>query len=169
MGIMNGFLDSLNRLPSGIYTIFGVIIGFGLSWLKDHYNKRPRLYYSLQPKLMPDDWDYALTTKTGESGFAIHVFNTGLAPVILEMLRININGKLVADVFMDYQKIMPYEQYEHSLDKQDYEAIKHWCHKSGVSTLKIVAHTVSGKKINSEMDAIVIAMHNGDFPKAKTS
>ena len=156
------FVDLLNKVPSPIYTIFGVIIGFCLTCVKDYYDKKPHLYYSIQPALMPDDWDYELVNKTGESGIILNVFNTGPAPLILEVLSVNIKGKLVADVFLDYQKVMPHEQYEHSLAKQDYEAIRHWCLKCNVKTLQVDAYTVAGKKISGELDVAMIAMQKID-------
>lgn len=151
-------VDELNKLPSGVYSILGVIVGFGLTLLKDYHDKKPRLYYSIQPELMPDDWNYALTTKTGKSGFMLNIFNIGSAPVFLDALRVSIKGKIVADIIIGYQKLMPYEQYEHSLEKQDYEAIWHWCHKSESGMLQITAHTVSGKKICGNLDVAWLAM-----------
>lgn len=152
------FIDLLNKVPSPIYTILGVIIGFCLTCVKDYYDKKPHLYYSIQPTLMPDDWDYGLVDKTGESGMVLNVFNTWSAPLILEVLSVNIKGKLVTDIFLDYQKVMPNEQYEHSLAKQDYEAIQHWCHKCNVKTMQVDAYTVAGKKISGKMDVTMIAM-----------
>ena len=154
------FVDELNKLPSGVYTVIGVIVGFGLTSLKDHYDKKPRLYYSLDAKRMPDDWDYALTTKTGESGFVLSIFNIGSAPVILNALSIGIKGNTVADIIIGYRTVMPYEQYEHILEKQDYEAIQHWCHKPNADMFQVTAYTVSDKKINGKLDISLIAMHN---------
>ena len=157
------FVDELNKLPSGFYSILGVIVGFGLTLLKDYYNKKPRLYYSIQPERMSDDWDYSLTTKTGESGFVLNIFNMGSAPIFLDALRISVKGKIVADIIIGYRKLMPYEQYEHSLEKQDYEAIQHWCLESDAEMFQITAHTVSGKKICSELDVALLAMQRHPF------
>ena len=153
-------VDELNKLPSGVYSILGVIVGFGLTLLKDYYDKKPRLYYSIQPELMPDDWNYTLATKTGKSGFALNIFNIGSAPVFLDALRVSIKGKIVADIIIGYQKLMPYEQYKHTLEMQDYEAIRHWCHKTNVDMFQVTACTASGKKINGKLDITLIAMHN---------
>jgi len=68
---------------------------------------------------MPDDWNYALTTKTGKSGFVLNIFNMGSVPIFLNALRISVKGKIVADIIIGYRKLMPCEQYEHSLEKQE--------------------------------------------------
>lgn len=157
------FVDELNKLPSGVYSILGVIVGFGLTLLKDYYDKKPRLSYSIQSEWMPDDWNYALTTKTGKSGFVLNIFNMGSAPIFLDALRISIKGKIVADIIIGYRKLMPYEQYEHSLEKQDYEAIQHWCFESDAEMFQITAYTVSGKKICSKLDVAWLAMQRHPF------
>lgn len=158
MEYISFFMDELNKLPSGVYSILGVIVGFGLTLLKDYYDKKPRLSYSIQPERMPDDWNYSLTTKTSKSGFVLNIFNIGSAPIFLDALRISVKGKIVADIIIGYQKLMPYEQYEHSLEKQDYEAIQHWCHESDAEMFQITAHTVSDKKIYGELNVACLAM-----------
>ena len=50
---------------------------------------------------------------------------------------------------------MPYERYEHTLEKQDYEAIRHWCLKCNVKKLQVDAYTVTCNKISGELDVMI--------------
>lgn len=149
----------LNSIPNSIYGIVGVVIGFCLNIIKDNYDRKPRLYYSLCTMKMDDDWNYEQVTKTGPSGYYISICNCGREPVMLDNISAYGKNKIIVDALIaECVIILPHEKYDCILSKQDFDAMRHWCKKQNLEEYQIRAYTIAGKTIKGKLDIKLIAM-----------
>ncbi len=155
-------LTSLNQIPSGIYSLLGVVVGFGLNYIKDYYSNRAKLYYSLQTEAPYDDWSYekyAKTPKEGSSGYIILIYNCGKSRVLINDVRLKWKDKLIDALILTPVTILPYHNYRCELSKQDYEVLVRWVEQNpDITEVEVVAYTMNGDTIKGILDISFIAM-----------
>lgn len=152
----------LEIIPSGVWAIGGVIIGFVLNMIKDYYVQRPQLFYSLITVIADVESEYR--TKTSPSDYKIEVYNCGIKPVLLNHMALYTNDgeKIIVDtLIIECTKILPYEKYSCCLAHQDYTAIQYYCEKSNLNSCKVIAWTVGNKQIEGSLDLSMFSVRIG--------
>ena len=151
--------NSFNSIPSGIYSLVGVVLGFGLNWFKDYLSNRAKLYYSLQQETPYEGWDYSTTSKTGPSGYLIEIYNCGKNPALINNVRIEWKNNLIDTLIPEPVTILPYHSYKFELSKQDYEVLIRWVEiNPKISSVKVIAYTMDGGDIRGDLDITFISM-----------
>ncbi len=160
--MLHELADISREVHPALYTIFGVILGALIPFLKDKYDKKPRLSGTIVPYQSDFDVPREKMTKTSPSGYAIELYNYGREPLMLTWLSVmGESGTLMADSLFqeDCIVVKPYEKYVCPLMWQDYHSILFHCQsKNGAAmkarVLKLIHRSRSG--LSKDMDDIVI-------------
>ena len=151
---MVDFIMCLNQIPSGIYSLLGVIVGFALNFFKDWYANRNKLYYSLQPNGMNEGFEYWQIPDDGSSGYSLEMYNCGKNPLMIESAELVHDGKTIGPVLVGPVTIPPYQKYECELCKQDYETLRWW----NKELFQVVARTVDEKEIKRPLHISIVLL-----------
>jgi len=144
-----------NNIPSGIYSLLGVLLGFGLNLFKDWLVTRNKLVYVFQIDNSYEKLDLNHVDKFGPSGYIIEMYNCGKNPLLINGVAIaNVNDNNFIDMpIKETIVILPFYKYNLELSKQDYETICWWYEKDNktMDTVKIISSTLDGKEISQRV------------------
>ena len=127
--ILHELVDISKAIPSGVYTIAGVLLGAGITWIKSVYDNRPRLSAAIVDCKTDFDISSDKMVKTSPSGYAVELYNIGRDPLLLISLSVcGDDSVLMADgLIHKCIAIKPYDKYLCPLMWQDYESIRYHC------------------------------------------
>lgn len=104
------FISALNQIPSGIYSLLGVVLGFGMTCTRDWYSNRDKLFCSFESEIPYEGWEYDKTPKEGESGKIIKMYNCGNKPLLIEDISIVYKKMPIDGVLTNPVAILPYQE-----------------------------------------------------------
>jgi len=146
-----------------IGTIAGALLGFCLTVIKEYYDRKPRLSFSLSYR--QSDEGYVAQDKkikTSPSDYAIEVCNYGREPVMLKTLSLFTDKKILVDALInDCTTILPYEKYQCILMEQDYGVLLLHCKKQNSKECDIIADNISGGEIKGKLNLYKLDMQLG--------
>ena len=136
-------------------SLIGVVVGWGLNIISDYIANKPSLKFVFSGVKETDtDDDPSLRTKTSMSGEVLTIYNIGKRPVVLESIRLERNGKILVDCFLngDQQIIDPYKTVEYQFMEQDRIAIQEACNEEPFRKCDVIAYEINGNVISGEID-----------------
>lgn len=136
-------------------SLIGVVVGWGLNIISNYIANKPSLKFVFSGVKETDtDDDPSLRTKTSLSGEVLTVYNIGKRPVVLESIRLERNGKILVDCFLedDQQIIEPYKTAEYQFMEQDRIALQTACNEDPFRKCDVVAYEINGNAISGEID-----------------
>lgn len=97
--------------------------------------------------------DQSYPTKTSPSGYGIKIFNLGGKPFYLESFSLGYGKNTIMDCILSEETVIPpYQNYEFSLDWQEYDSLRHHCKRAALEKCEVEAYEVGGKTFYGEMD-----------------
>lgn len=136
-------------------SLIGVVVGWGLNIISNYIANKPSLKFVFSGVKETDtDDDPSLRTKTSMSGEVLTIYNIGKRPVVLESIRLERNGKILVDCFLndDQQIIEPYKTVEYQFMEQDRMALQEACNEEPFRKCDVVAYEINGNAISGEID-----------------
>lgn len=140
-------------LESGLFSLLGVFLGWGLNQLTHYLDNKPKLAFIIT------DNNKAITpvekrTKTSLSEYKIEMINIGKVPVILERISLYHERKLLVDCFLtDIQrKLLPNKSKCYLMTEQDKDTLQWHCDKNLFSKCNIIAYCFDGQRITATLD-----------------
>ncbi|MGP2526686.1 hypothetical protein ACTUHY_01725 [Acidaminococcus sp. LBK-2] len=157
-----------NNIPSGIYSLLGVLLGFGLNLFKDWLVTRNKLLYVFQIDHSYGKLDFSHVDKSGPSGYIVEMYNCGKNSLLINSVTIsNINDNNFIDIpIRETIVILPFHKYDLELCKQDYDTICWWYEKGNkkINIVKIISFTLDGKEISQKVKfPFIMFPVNDDF------
>lgn len=152
--LFSGQVDNSKLIPM-FSSLIGVVVGWGLNIISSYVANKPLLKFVFSGVKETDtDDDPALRTKTSLSGVVLTVYNIGKRPVVLESIRLERNGKILVDCFLndDQQIIEPYKTAEYQFMEQDRMALQEACNEEPFRKCDVVAYEINGNAISGEID-----------------
>lgn len=104
------FISALNQIPSGIYSLLGIVLGFGMTCTRDWYSNRDKLFCSFEAEIPYEGWEYDKTPKEGDSGKIIKMYNCGNKPLLIENISIVYKKMPIDGVLTNPVAILPYQE-----------------------------------------------------------
>lgn len=147
-----------NKLIPVISSLTGVVVGWGLNIVSNYIANKPSLKFVFSGVRETDtDDDPFLRTKESLSGEILTIYNIGKRPVVLEYIRLERNGKVLIDCFLndDQQIIEPYKTAEYQFMEQDRKALQEACNEEPFRKCDVVAYEISGNIISDEIDTTI--------------
>lgn len=166
LGVMVGWLSNSiffsqfdkNKLIPVISSLTGVVVGWGLNIVSNYIANKPSLKFVFSGVRETDtDDDPSLRTKESLSGEILTIYNIGKRPVVLEYIRLERNGKVLIDCFLNdgQQIIEPYKTSEYQFMEQDRKALQEACNEEPFRKCDVVAYEISGNIISDEIDTSI--------------
>lgn len=155
--LFSGQVDNSKLIPM-FSSLIGVVVGWGLNIISSYVANKPLLKFVFSGVKETDtDDDPSLRTKTSLSGEVLTVYNIGKRPVVLEYIRLERNGKVLIDCFLndDQQIIEPYKTAEYQFMEQDRKALQEACNEEPFRKCDVVAYEISGNIISDEIDTTI--------------
>lgn len=152
------FISALNQIPSGIYSLLGVVLGFGMTCARDWYSNRDKLFCSFESEIPYEGWEYDKTPKEGDSGKIIKMYNCGNKPLLIEDISIGYKKMPIDGVLTNPVAILPYQEKSCSITKQDYQVMCRWVENDLQGKVYIIAYTVDGERIRRELDIRILRL-----------
>ena len=152
--LFSGKVDNSKLIPM-FSSLIGVVVGWGLNIISNYIANKPLLKFVFSGVKETDtDDDPSLRTKTSLSGEVLTVYNIGKRPVVLESIRLERNGKILVDCFLedDQQIIEPYKTAEYQFMEQDRIALQTACNEDPFRKCDVVAYEINGNTISGELD-----------------
>lgn len=144
----------------GLFTLLGVIIGWGLNELSTVLRSKPKLSFQMVGTPDAELVENELRTKTSLSEYGIEVFNIGQKPFVLESFALYDGNKLLVDCYIDEQSrvILPYHNIVYTLMEQEADSLLYHCKKSHFEKCKVKAYNLSGKCIKGQLEVPLISL-----------
>ena len=140
-------------LESGVFSLLGVFLGWGLNQLTHYLDNKPKLAFIIT------DNNKAITpvekrTKTSLSEYKIEMINIGKVPVILERFSLYYEKKLLVDCFLadGQRKILPNTSKCYLMMEQEKDTLQWHCDKELFSKCNIIAYCFDGQRISATLD-----------------
>lgn len=153
-------------IQSGLLTLSGVLVGFVLNVLKDHFSNKPKLSFCFEHslgELWEEPWK---RTKTSESDFLIDIYNCGHVPVVIKEVGLYYKNKILVDMFPpDYLEVMPYKVVKVRMNAQEYDSLQYHRNKSKIKICQAVAIDIQDNEIKGKLDLALISIELGRMPK----
>ena len=138
---------------SGLFSLLGVFLGWGLNQLTHYLDNKPKLVFIITDN-NDDITPVEVRTKTTPSEYKIEMINIGKVPVILEKISLYHNKKLLVDCFLtdSQRKILPNRSKCYTMMEQDKDTLQWHCDKKLFSKCSVIAYCFDGQRITAELD-----------------
>lgn len=147
-------------LFGGLFTLLGVIIGWGLNELSAVLRSKPKLSFQMVGTPDSEFVERELRTKTSSSKYGIEIFNVGQMPFVIKSFALYDNNRLLVDCYIDEQSrvILPYHNIVYTLMEQEADSLLYHCKKSHFDTCKVIAYNLSGKCTKGQLEVPLISL-----------